>query len=201
MAVPVTNRLYTSFDPERAEGAADRPVVEVDEYDAALFAAWVATLRTDPEGCRLPTETEWEIGARGGTATAYGSGDEESDLLRVGWVRESLPTGRSGAQTVGKLPANALGLRDVLGNVWEWCSDPLDAEAWRKRVAGGAASGIQLPPPAAAAAPSAHRVFRGGAWHIDHPAKARGAFRLAWQPTDRGDHRGFRLALAPRPRS
>jgi formylglycine-generating enzyme required for sulfatase activity len=200
MTVLVTNRLYSCFDPARAQGADDRPVVKVDWYDAALIAAWVATLRPDLAGCRLPTETEWEIGARGGTATAYWSGNEEADLLRVGWTHKNLPNGERGAQPVGQKAPNAFGLRDVLGNVWEWCSDPWDAEAWRKRVAGGAVSGSPLPLPAAAAAPSAGRVIRGGSFGGD-PDVARAAYRGWWVPAVRVDTQGLRLALAPRPRS
>jgi formylglycine-generating enzyme required for sulfatase activity len=200
MTVPVTHRLYACFDASRAKGSDDRPVVTVDWYDAALFAAWIATLRPDLATCRLPTETEWEIGARGGTATAYWSGDSEADLLRVGWIYENMPKGGQGAQPAGQKAANAFGLRDVHGNVREWCSDPWDAEAWRKRVALGAAAGTSLAPPAAVAARSAGRVIRGGSWLKD-PDRARAAYRSWTRPTDRGGNLGIRLALAPRPRS
>ncbi len=78
-------------------------------------------------GGRLPTEKEWEYSARAGTTGArYGP------LDAVAWY-----SGNSGGAThpVGLKPANAFGLYDMLGNVWEWTSDNYDAES--KVVRGG----------------------------------------------------------------
>ncbi len=123
----------------RRERDADRPIEGVT-WDESL--AWC-----ERAGLRLPSEAEWEFACRAGTDSAYWSGNEESDLLRVGWVRwnsrgaretsdravdhvaaESLEEERrqtAGCRTqrVGEKPPNALGLHDVHGNVGEWCQD------------------------------------------------------------------------------
>jgi hypothetical protein len=70
-------------------------------------------------GC-LPTEAEWEYACRAGTRTRYYSGDSEEDLKRVAWYK-----GNSDRAThpVGQKEANAFGLYDMLGNVWQRCQD------------------------------------------------------------------------------
>jgi len=92
--------------------APNQPVVEVPWDDAVAYASWA--------GMSLPTEAQWEYAARAGTTTTYWSGDSESDLARVAWCGgnsdESL-------HAVGEKPANAWGLHDVHGNVWEWTAD------------------------------------------------------------------------------
>ncbi len=102
------------------------------------------------DGFRLPTEAEWEFAARAGTATRFWSGDTDDDLLRVGAVDRNA----ADREPVGRKAANAFGLYDVHGNVWEWVWDPF--------VLYG-----DEPVPAPELAPGgARRVARGGGyWH------------------------------------
>jgi formylglycine-generating enzyme required for sulfatase activity len=109
-------------------------------------------------GYRLPTEAEWEHASRAGTGTAFCNGpiaNVESDcgddpgLDEVAWY-----CGDAAGMThaVGGLTANAWGLHDMHGNVWEWCWDRYGAYSGNATDPTGPASG-------------SHRVRRGGAWY------------------------------------
>ena len=101
-------------------------------------------------GYRLPTEAEWEYACRAGTTTAYNTGNTISD--NTGWYYSN---SNNRTHEVGKKPANAWGLYDMHGNVWEWCWD------WY----GTYASGAQTDPTGAAS--GSYRVRRGGSWYGD----------------------------------
>jgi formylglycine-generating enzyme required for sulfatase activity len=107
-------------NPSEFNGS-DRPVEQVSWEEAVEYCRKLtAKQRAEgilPEGWewRLPTEAEWEYAARAGTTGArYG------ELDAIGWY-----DGNSGNQThpVSQKAANAWGLHDMIGNVWEWCSD------------------------------------------------------------------------------
>ncbi len=128
---------------------------------------------------RLPTEAEWEYACRAGTTTRFHTGDSESDLGRAVWYRDN-----SGGKThpVGQKRANAWGLYDMHGNVWEWCEDvwhnnyggaPDDGSAWTR---GG----------------DVRRVLRGGSWYFI-TRYCRSANRGRSHPDSRHDNLGFRL--------
>jgi formylglycine-generating enzyme required for sulfatase activity len=107
-------------------------------------------------GYRLPTEAEWEYAARAGT-----TGARHGSLDAVAWH-----VGNSGGTThpVGQKQANAWGLYDMLGNVWEWTSD------WYGSYPGGAVTDP------VGASTGSNRVLRGGSWY-SHARLARAAYR------------------------
>jgi formylglycine-generating enzyme required for sulfatase activity len=144
------------------------PIVDVSWDDAQAFCAWAEA--------RLPSEAEWEYAVRGGSAEArYGPLDE------IAWY-----PGNSRATTheVGQRRANAFGLFDMLGNVWEWVSDWYDYSYYRAspdRDPQGPGSGNS-------------RVVRGGSWLVD-PKCARTSNRDANAPAvPENFHNGFRCA-------
>ncbi len=119
---PVTQtqwKAVTGSNPSHFPGD-NRPVEQVSWDDCQEFCK---TLTAHLEGrgtVGLPSEAEWEYACRAGTTTKYCTGDGAAALKKAGWYE-----GNSESQThpVGELAANAWGLHDMHGNVWEWCQD------------------------------------------------------------------------------
>jgi sulfatase modifying factor 1 len=133
-------------------------------------------------GMRLPTEAEWEYACRAGTNTPFYNGSTDDGTVgALAWHSQT-----SGNQTrpVGGKAANALGLHDMLGNVWEWVED------WY----GSYSPTPQTDPTGPASA--SNRVLRGGAWN-NITIFVRSSFRGNDTPgiTDRSF--GFRVARNP----
>jgi formylglycine-generating enzyme required for sulfatase activity len=130
---------------------------------------------TSKNGYRLPTEAEWEYACRAGTTTAYNTGDIIND--NTGWY--STNSG-SKTQQVGLKPANAWGLYDMHGNVWEWCWDWYKEDITEDNTdPTGAVIGFL-------------RVQRGGSWY-DFGWNLRSARRDCYTPSFRYYDIGFRL--------
>lgn len=176
----------------------DSPVVNVSWNDAQAFCAWLS--QREGMRYRLPTEAEWEYACRAGSETRFSSGDSADDLHRVANVLDlttleqlpglgAKPAGLDGwafAAPVGSLPANAFGLRDMHGNVAEWCGDwynrRYDADAPRTSPTGPEEG--------------TYRVLRGGSW-IHPPIRCRSAYRGFESPDFRSGYVGFRVACEP----
>ena len=169
---------YTPDDEGWGRGT--RPVINVSWDDVQFFIDW---LNGKTGGnYRLPTEAEWEYAARAGTTTKYSWGDDigsnraNCDDCGSQWDdRQTAP--------VGSFPANAWGLHDMHGNVWEWVQDcwndnykgaPKDGSAWT-----GGDCGLG--------------VLRGGSWFLS-ARNLRSAVRSGNDRTYRDNDVGFRLA-------
>ena len=158
-------------NPSEFSGCAQCPVERVSWNDARGF---IARLNEQGGGnrYRLPTEAEWEYAARAGT-----TGDRYGNLDAIAWYGEN-----SGFRThpVGGKAANAWGLHDMLGNVWEWVGD------WYGRYPGGSVTDPRGPGSGSA------RVFRGGGWNFS-ASFCRSSLRYAGTPGNRFNLLGFRL--------
>jgi formylglycine-generating enzyme required for sulfatase activity len=141
---------------------------------------------------RLPSEAEWEYACRAGTTTPFHFGETiTTDLANYNgnYTYGSGSKGQYRKQTtdVGSFPANAFGLHDMHGNVWEWCQDnwhenyngaPTDGSAW---VDENANQNIM--------------ILRGGSW-FNYPWFCRSAFRLDYGADGRNSIFGFRVVCA-----
>ena len=180
---PVTQELYaavTDDNPSTFKGD-QLPVETVSWIDAVHFcnalseslereACYLIDLKTEgvvfnqkANGFRLPTEAEWQYACQAGTKnTRYG------ELDAIAWYKENshdLP------HTVGQKLPNAWGLYDMLGNVWEWCSDVYDETVYGD-----------------------YRVFRGGGW-CDQERSVMATTRRRSHPfAFKIDDLGFRIA-------
>jgi formylglycine-generating enzyme required for sulfatase activity len=149
-------------------------------------ATWnAAEVVAGSNGYRLPTEAQWEYACRAGTTTAWHGGDTSDNLGDYAWYSDN--NGASGTDTygtkrVGTKLANAFGLYDMHGNVWEWCWDRY----------GDYADPAQAETDPVGASSGSYRVGRGGGW-ISAAGLARSAYRSYYNPDYRGGFLGFRL--------
>jgi formylglycine-generating enzyme required for sulfatase activity len=163
----------------------DHPVVCVSWNDAAQFCAWWSG--RENRRCRLPTEAEWEYACRAGTTTAFHCGAALGSHLANfdgGSPHGGAAPGPYLRRTskVGSFPANAFGLHDMHGNVYEWCADWLDLGYYGRSPRKDPRGPDQ----------GAERVVRGGAWNTI-AARCRSACRKGGRVDFRINRRGFRV--------
>jgi formylglycine-generating enzyme required for sulfatase activity len=170
-------------NPSYFQGQADSPSRPVEQVSWNTIQGFLSAT-----GLRLPTEAEWEYACRAGTTTPFHSGPgfpngttDDNLVSQIAWFN-----GNSGGNTwpVGVKAANALGVHDMLGNVWEWCND------WY----GGYSSAAQTNP--AGPASGSNRVVRGGSWNYGS-YDVRSSDRYGGAPDPTYNYVGFRVARAP----
>jgi formylglycine-generating enzyme len=178
------------------------PVKHVSWYGAAAYCDWLSLRQDLPRaynhstwqcnagnpytaaGYRLPTEAEWEYACRAGTQTPFNTGPCLAAGAQANYAGTypyaGCPSGPYVGWTVpvGSYPANAFGLYDMHGNMWEWCND------WWADYSGAVTDPV---------GPGAGdgRMFRGGSWG-DRAQECRSAVRIAVSPSYSSGGSGFR---------
>jgi formylglycine-generating enzyme required for sulfatase activity len=174
---PETNLVVNEVD------SANHPVEQVSWSDAVEFCQRLSGLPEEKKAgriYRLPTEPEWEYACRAGSQMAFSFGSDEESLVNFGWYG---PNSKGMTHAVGLKKANAWGLYDMHGNVWEWCADCLG------EYPKGSATDPRGPED------GSDRVYRGGSWH-DYAVLCRSAIRYGDDPSFRRNDLGFRVALS-----
>ena len=179
---------YTLTNVERTDGSIKSATVSVANPASVSRAASAHGLF----GYRLPTEAEWEYACRANTTTPFhfGStlnGDKANVDGNYPYGRTTKGTDLERTTTVGSYPKNAFGLFDMHGNVWEWCEDVYDVQAYSKR------SGTTTDPRVTSG--SEYRVLRGGSWN-NYSWSSRSAYRGRFAPDARFDGYGFRVVIS-----
>jgi formylglycine-generating enzyme required for sulfatase activity len=180
-------RTVMGKDPEKLnfKGCDDCPVERVSWDDIQAFLE-VLNKKFPPSGgkgaYRLPTEAEWEYAARGGNKSKYFTYSGSNNLGEVAWFDDN-----SDAKThsVATKKANELGIYDMSGNVWEWCSDWYDEKYYSSSYSSNPTG----------ASKGSYRVYRGGSWFI-YPRFCRASSRSGNTPTFRSNNLGFRVVLS-----
>ena len=157
----------------------NRPVENVSWHDAQAFCRELSNITG--KTYLLPTEAQWEYAARGGNKSRQNKYSGSYAIDAVAWY-----TDNSGGAThdVGAKRPNELGIYDMSGNVWEWCSD------WY----GSYPSSSQINPTGPSS--GSNRVLRGGGWG-DGAGYCRVSYRDYDDPSDRDYDGGFRVVLVP----
>ena len=138
----------------------------------------------DGNGYRLPTEAEWEYACRAGTTTRWYSADSPEGLTAFAWFFDN---SQGGSHPVGQLQANAFGLYDMHGNVWEFCQDFYGNYS-------GASTAVDPTGPSH----GEYRVIRGASWYDNFEGSRCANRGLLWQASVLKNV-GFRVVKTARP--
>ncbi len=182
----------------------NRPMIYVSWHEAREFCKKLTSLNTTRGIYRLPTEAEWEYACRAGTTTLFHFGetitsDRPNPLVNYNgeYPYANAPKGlyRQVTTDVGSFPANAWGLHDMHGNVWEWCLDEYHDNYSNKPESlknnGSEAWGdLNINEN-----DNRSRLLRGGSWYRN-AVYCRSSYRSRYYARDRIDFIGFWVILA-----
>ena len=196
---PVTQKLWEVImgNPSNFKDCSQCPVGSISWNDVQEF---LKKLNATYPGMnyRLPTEAEWEFAARGGNMSKGYTYAGSNEINEVGWYWQNsgdkpltgdwnwrkMEKNNGRKHPVGQKKANELGIYDMSGNVWEWCSYWYDEYP----------NAPQVNPQGPSEGPA--RILRGGSW-LSHPGGLRVASRGSGNPDSKSGHIGFRLARTP----
>lgn len=172
-------------NPGFSQGS-DHPVACVNWDDAKAYVAWLS--KRTGKAYRLLSEAEWEYAARAGTTTPFSTGrtiTTQQANFDGNYTYNGSRKGQFRQKTVpaGSFAANAFGLHDMHGNVWEWVED-----CWNDSYSGAPSDGA-----ARTSGDCIQRVLRGGSWGSE-PRNLRSAVRFGSIARLRFNDSGFRVA-------
>ena len=173
-------------NPSHFKGERNLPVEMVSWNDCQKFIKKL--LDKDKKPYRLSTEAEWEFCCRAGTTTPFFCGetistDQANYNGEITYGNGKQGERRGKTMPVGSFPANAWGLHDMHGNVWQWCQD------WYDDYSQNDVTDPRGP------SEGKRRVVRGGGWS-NIPGACRSAYRAHPRSDDRDGHTGFRLCFS-----
>ncbi len=176
----VTQGLWKAImdnnNPSNFQNGDDYPMYYVNWEEAQEFCKKLSQLTG--KTYVLPTEAQWEYAARGGVKSRGYKYSGSNTIGNVAWYSSN----SSSTNPVGRKQANELGLYDMSGNVWEWCSD------WYGYYSSESQSNPTGP------STGSYRVVRGGSWH-DFARRCRVSHRNGINRSLRGSNYGFRVVL------
>lgn len=178
-------------NPSHFTGSKDLPVEMVSWEDCQSFITKLNSSAGLPTGLKfaLPTEAQWEYACRAGTESVFSFGDTLTSSQANFDGNYPYGSTRKGTflektSKAGSYSANAWGLYDMHGNVWEWCQDAWDAIS--KLPGGTDPLGTS----------GSYRVDRGGGWG-DYGHFCRSSYRNWYDPGERSSFQGFRPVAVP----
>lgn len=164
---------------ECIKGQEKHPMIYVNWYGAHAYCEWLSV--QTGQAYHLPSESAWEYAARGGKYQSRFSYAGSNYLNEVGWYGQN---SHDQTKPVGLKFPNELGLYDMSGNVWEWCTD-----YWHENYEGAPTDGSTW----LTGGDSTRRVVRGGSW-CENDLRCRVSSRVRDFAMDRNSVIGFRVA-------
>ena len=179
----VTQKEWKDITGKQAPGkyCAECPVVNVTWFEAQEFINKLNQL--SGKNFRLPTEAEWEYAAKGGNQSHGFKYSGSNDAMEVAWYDTLIS---HEIHPVGKKKANELGLYDMSGDDWQWCSDWFDEKYYSTSPSNNPQGPQNMV--------TDNKAVRGGSWW--GPMRdTRVATRDKWPPESKDDDVGFRIAM------